>query len=552
MLAPLIPCAPLARQRIVSILALLSLLLGSVNFAAPMHASAAAAQWLPADAPGWPSFPAPILLADGHLLVAGGQTTSYISKDSALYDPATDAWTRTNDLTTVRLSASLTALPDGGVLAAGGIIASGQFGTTSVDRFDPASKTWHTAAPMHHDRYNHSATILDDGRLIVVGGSIYGASPSNPRKVLDTVEIYDPVADRWQEAAPLSTPRTMPHARLLPDGTLLIISGDNKLPGASEAQTAERYDPRKDRWTPVALPKQAHGNFTMTVLQDGRVLLLGGAADTGGAETYDPATDTWTVVASPATIRSGHAATLLGNGEVLVTGGQVAGGKATDTTEHYDPRTNSWRADAPMLGVRQRHSAILVLDMIYVLGGGDGAERYQIETTDSRCFAETGRCTQGRFLAYWQEHGGLALNGYPLSAPFAERLEDGKIYLVQYFERVRMEYHPENAAPNNVLLGQFGRRIHSVDPAVPQQSGAAYFAATGHNLSGEFLSYWETNGGLDQFGYPLTEVITETLEDGQRYRVQYFERARFEYHPENAPPFDVLLGQFGREILAGR
>ena len=38
--------------------------------------------------------------------------------------------------------------------------------------------------------------------------------------------------------------------------------------------------------------------------------------------------------------------------------------------------------------------------------------------------------------------------------------------------------------------------------------------------------------------------------DGRTYRVQYFERARFEEHPENQPPFDVLLGQFGRQILA--
>ena len=39
---------------------------------------------------------------------------------------------------------------------------------------------------------------------------------------------------------------------------------------------------------------------------------------------------------------------------------------------------------------------------------------------------------------------------------------------------------------------------------------------------------WQRNGGLPVFGFPLTEVITETLEDGRAYEVQYFERARFE------------------------
>ena len=41
----------------------------------------------------------------------------------------------------------------------------------------------------------------------------------------------------------------------------------------------------------------------------------------------------------------------------------------------------------------------------------------------------------------------------------------------------------------------------------------------------------------------------ETLDDGKSYRVQYFERARLEHHPENPAPYDVLLGQFGRTVL---
>jgi hypothetical protein len=42
--------------------------------------------------------------------------------------------------------------------------------------------------------------------------------------------------------------------------------------------------------------------------------------------------------------------------------------------------------------------------------------------------------------------------------------------------------------------------------------------------------------------------MTETLSDGNEYQVQYFERARFELHPENEPPFNVLLGLLGREV----
>ena len=168
-------------------------------------------------------------------------------------------------------------------------------------------------------------------------------------------------------------------------------------------------------------------------------------------------------------------------------------------------------------------------------------------------FPQTGHHVPFDFSVFWLANGGLPQFGYPLSEVFRETLEDGKSYEVQYFERARFERHPENAAPNDVLLGQFGRRIHPADPAVAAQPDARFFADTGHNVSGGFLTYWETNGGLPQFGLPLTEVFTETLGDGKSYQVQYFERARFEYHPENTDPqYQVLLGQFGRQILAGR
>ncbi len=185
-------------------------------------------------------------------------------------------------------------------------------------------------------------------------------------------------------------------------------------------------------------------------------------------------------------------------------------------------------------------------------------------TAGEACFAETGFCVRGRFLAYWQQHGGLAINGFPLGDERQEILEDGNTYTVQYFERVRLEYHPENAAPYDVLLGQFGRRIlsdqYGADPAgalpaarpTDPVAGQGFFAETRHTLAGGFQRYWEANGGLTQFGFALTEPFQEQEEDGNTYTVQYFERARLEYHPENPVPYDVLLGQFGRDILTQR
>src|SRR6185436_17614933 len=60
---------------------------------------------------------------------------------------------------------------------------------------------------------------------------------------------------------------------------------------------------------------------------------------------------------------------------------------------------------------------------------------------------------------------------------------------------------------------------------------------------------WEQNGGLPVFGLPIAPQQQETIE-GQPFQVQWFERNRLELHPENARPYDVLLGRLGADSLA--
>ncbi len=74
-----------------------------------------------------------------------------------------------------------------------------------------------------------------------------------------------------------------------------------------------------------------------------------------------------------------------------------------------------------------------------------------------------------------------------------------------------------------------------------------YFPTTGHHLSNRagFLDFWRANGQLLTFGMPISE---ELIIDGRI--VQYFQRARFEYHPEYVgAPLQVQLGLIGREWL---
>ncbi len=174
-----------------------------------------------------------------------------------------------------------------------------------------------------------------------------------------------------------------------------------------------------------------------------------------------------------------------------------------------------------------------------------------------RFFPETGFIVPAVFMKYWDAHGGLPIFGYPISDAKTEvNPTDGKEYLVQYFERNRFEYHPEYAnTPNEVLLGLLGAeltrgRTFPVVQAFTDQPDKVYFEETAHSLAEPFLSYWRNNGGLAIFGYPISEPFEERNQyDGKVYLVQYFQRNRFEYHPENQPPYDVLLGRLGLDYM---
>ena len=89
-----------------------------------------------------------------------------------------------------------------------------------------------------------------------------------------------------------------------------------------------------------------------------------------------------------------------------------------------------------------------------------------------------------------------------------------------------------------------------MEPGVEAKSDAQFFPETGHNVPPAFLKFWNDHGGLAVFGYPITEVRSEKNPvDGKDYSVQYFERARFELHPDKAgTPFEVQLGLLGVQI----
>jgi subtilisin family serine protease len=189
-------------------------------------------------------------------------------------------------------------------------------------------------------------------------------------------------------------------------------------------------------------------------------------------------------------------------------------------------------------------------------------------TGDSIYFEATGHNLRGAFRSYWEANGGLPIFGYPISAEFIERSDDGREYVVQYFERHRFEYHPENAPPYDVLIARMGDIVLQQNGVnwfeftkESPQPGCAYFETTGHNLCEPFLSAWRAGGieidgqpgrsfeeSLALFGQPLSPAQVAQLPDGRLLIVQWFERARFEDHG----PEGVLLGLLGNELAAAR
>jgi endonuclease YncB( thermonuclease family) len=174
-----------------------------------------------------------------------------------------------------------------------------------------------------------------------------------------------------------------------------------------------------------------------------------------------------------------------------------------------------------------------------------------------QCFPETGFCISGQFRAYWQENGGLPVFGYPITPERPETSRDsGRVYPTQWFERNRFELHGDD-----VLLGRLGDdrlRQLGVDwqaqPRAAPLPGCDYFQETGRNVCDQgdglgFKSYWNGKGGLASFGLPLTEAAEEANPSGDRVLTQWFERARFEWHPDNPDEFKVLLGLLGTETL---
>lgn len=185
------------------------------------------------------------------------------------------------------------------------------------------------------------------------------------------------------------------------------------------------------------------------------------------------------------------------------------------------------------------------------------------------CFNQPGvtACVAPEFRAYWEQNGGLAVFGYPLEAVKQEQTPEGT-FRVQYFERQRLELHPENPAPYNILIGRAndevlqreGRNWREFQTETNTTGNCVAFAETQHTVCQQFLRFWRSQGldlgdrgvsyreSLALWGLPLSQPQEEQNIDGDMVLTQHFERARMELQTINGQR-RVLLTRLGASLV---
>ncbi|PLS78676.1 MAG: hypothetical protein CYG59_17260 [Chloroflexi bacterium] len=222
----------------------------------------------------------------------------------------------------------------------------------------------------------------------------------------------------------------------------------------------------------------------------------------------------------------------------------------------------------PYRFIGRNEAEMRVLLIVLALLAGAFLPQTQSVPIPERLFPETGWRVRGRLLEYWNSNGALPVFGLPLGPQRTATTPEGR-FAAQQFERERLELHPEQNAPYDVQLGRLGDELlrrqgrdwRAEGRGETMAGRCRRFATTEREVCGPFLRYWQAVGlelgdaGVSErestalFGLPLTAPRYETNSSGDRVLTQWFERARFELHPNNPAAFQVLLGRLGAELV---
>jgi large repetitive protein len=292
-------------------------------------------------------------------------------------------------------------------------------GLTSVELYDVGKGTF--TEILGDDGlgiFGHTATLLANGKVLLAGGFINDVWDDYYDNVSNNgAGLYDSATGVLSFTGNMTASRGGHTATLLANGNVLIAGGADQDPTGTGLASAELYDPSTGTFTPTG--SMAVGRFlhTATLLQNGKVLIVGGVPTSASdpvatAEVYDPATGTFTMTGAMATAREQHTATLLGDGRVLIVGGTTSPPAPlasawlttgtvdlhpTATVEVYDPSTGSFSVTGSMAEARTFHTATLLASgKVLVAGGGDENSTAEVYDPATGSFSITGGMEIGR------------------------------------------------------------------------------------------------------------------------------------------------------------
>ena len=157
-------------------------------------------------------------------------------------------------------------------------------------------------------------------------------------------------------------------------------------------------------------------------------------------------------------------------------------------------------------------------------------------------FSQTGHNVIGEFWTYYQSvEDAAVVFGLPITEQFISA--DGSGLVVQYFEHVRFELHPDLPFGQRVQVSKLGTKLYIAGtPSVNETLSGDCLVINGFGVCYDFLAFFLAHGGVERFGNPISAF--EFQPNGQI--VQHFERALFEWHPELQGSETVMLADLGR------
>ncbi len=310
-------------------------------------------------------------------------------------DPLTGEWSATARLPSLRDQPSVVALRNGQALMTGGAagerIGWSAFSSTYV--FDPSTQAWIRSGLLNTARAATAAAVLRDGRVLVAGGIYMDRTQPDPPRALDTTEVWNPKSGNWSRAPRLASARSGAAAVTLADGRVLLVGGSARLEDAPQlVASAELYDPGTGRWSSAGSLAIPRSGFVFVPLVDGGAIVAGGFGEAGpagfsylsSAERYDPRENRWRPTRDLPYAVAGAAGARLADGRVLLAGGATRpqeegpGGTyvsgLTAESVLFDPPTGSWSRATPMPSPRAGGSAVVLTDGSVVVVGGSISE----------------------------------------------------------------------------------------------------------------------------------------------------------------------------------